>query len=404
MREKMSGDKGLFVEKYAAKSLKEFIGIEESILLLKRFVINFRKGKKACILHGASGTGKTSLVYSLAREMGFEIMELNASDFRTRKDVDGIMKKASEQKSLFSSSKIILIDELDGISGMKDRGGLGAVEDLILESQYPIFMTANDIWQKQFNKIRQKCELIQIREVNYNLIADFIERVCRCEKMLVNRDAIIRLAIKSKGDFRAVLNDLHVLCSGTNKITNEDVEKMNEREKDEGIFNSLQLVFKSNKIEPKILSAYENLNMELNEVFLWLDENIPKEYSGVELFKAYEFMSKTDIFKRRIMRQQHWRFLVYMNNFMTAGILVSKNQGKPAFTKYNRPARLLKIWIANRNKEYIKSISIKYARKTHCSIKRAVKEFEIIRIMLRNSRIMDNLNLNDNEKEFILNK
>ena len=398
----MSG-KNIFVDKYSTKSLKDFVGQDESILLIKRFIINFRKGKKACIIHGPTGSGKTSLIYALANDMGFEVIELNASDFRGRKDIESHLKRASEQKSLFSKSKIILIDEIDGIVEGKDRGGLTYLESFMLESQYPIFLTANDIWQKKFNSIRQKCELVQLREANHNLITLFLERICTIEGIKANKDALLKLAIKERGDFRAALNDIQVLCSGSSTISNEDVDKINEREKDEGIFNALQLVFKMVKLDSKILSAYENLNMNLDDVSLWLDENIPKEYSGKELAKAYDFMSKSDIFKRRIMRQQHWGFLVYQNMLLTAGISSAKSSPKPAFTKYQRPSRLLKIWMFNRKKEQVKSISIKYARFTHCSIKRAVKEFEILKIIFRRDKIREELNLTEEETEFLRN-
>ena len=56
-------------------------------------------------------------------------------------------------------------------------------------------------------------------------------------------------------------------------------------------------------------------------------ENIPKEYSGKALEKAYDALSNADKFRGRIYRQQFWRFLVYQNIFQTAGISHAKKNG-----------------------------------------------------------------------------
>jgi len=77
--------------------------------------------------------------------------------------------------------------------------------------------------------------------------------------------------------------------------------------------------------------------MPIDEIILWVEENIPLEYQGEELARAYELLSRTDLFKGRIYKQQYWRFLVYENIFLSYGIssckkiqnldlLVTKNQ------------------------------------------------------------------------------
>ena len=92
--------------------------IGERITILTK---NF-PAKKGVILHGAPGTGKTSLAYAIAFELDAEILELNASDLRNKQKVAEIIGPASRQKSLFKKNKILLIDEVDGISA-RDRGG-----------------------------------------------------------------------------------------------------------------------------------------------------------------------------------------------------------------------------------------------------------------------------------------
>src|SRR3989344_1538666 len=160
-----------WTEKYRPNKFSELKGQEEAIYKITNFLKNFNeksksKKKKAIILHGPPGTGKTTLAHISAIESKSEIFELNASDFRDRKKLEEILKPAIEQQSLISKSKkkIILVDEVDGLAVYADKGGLPELLDLIDNTTYPIFLTANNIWDKKFSKLRAKAELINRSE------------------------------------------------------------------------------------------------------------------------------------------------------------------------------------------------------------------------------------------------
>src|SRR3989338_5680922 len=112
-----------WTEKYRPISFAEIRGQEEAVARIKSFVEEFdlkkdSAKKKAIILHGMSGTGKTTLAHVAAKETNSEIFELNASDLRNKKNLQEILKPAIEQKSLTKKKKIILVDEVDGISAV----------------------------------------------------------------------------------------------------------------------------------------------------------------------------------------------------------------------------------------------------------------------------------------------
>ena len=92
------------------------------------------------------------------------------------------------------------------------------------------------------------------------------------------------------------------------------------------------------------------------------------EYKGKELARAYDLLSKADIFRGRIYKQQYWRFLVYENIFLSYGISSSKKQAKPGFTTYKKPTRILKIWMNNQRTIKKKSIADKIC--TICSYRK----------------------------------
>ncbi|MGV8142765.1 MAG: replication factor C large subunit [Candidatus Pacearchaeota archaeon] len=382
-----------FVEKYRPKSTKAMVGQELAVQEVEAFLKNFPK-KKALILHGPPGVGKTTLVHAIAKENNLDIFELNASDLRNRLKLEEVLKPASLQHSLFKASKILLMDEVDGVTG-KDIGGVPELIRIIEKSAHPIIMTGNDIWDSKFSELRPKCKLVEMKQITIDNLVKIIHMVLQEEGVEENPHFLKQIAIKSQGDLRAALNDVqtYVLTDRSN------VDFLEERHKDDSIFNILKKLFQDRSDH---LDLFDSTRMSLDEILLWIEENIPREYKGKELARAYLALAQADVFRGRIYRQQFWRFLVYQNIFQSAGISYAKDKPKTSFTKYERPQRILKIWLNNTKMAKKKTISQKYARFVHCSTKRAMRDFPLIKkIIAQNPETIRNLQLSDEEIEFV---
>ncbi len=385
-----------WTEKHRAKNYTDLKGQELAIDKIKIFLKLFPK-KRACILYGPPGTGKTSLAYAIASENDCEIIEMNASDLRNKEKVNSIIGPASQQKSLFKKSKIILIDEVDGIS-VRDRGGLSELLVLIEKSAFPIIITANDIWQQKFGLLRKKTELIQMKDVNYKSILGILENVCEKENCVVSKEILTSISIKARGDIRAAINDLQILSNMEEPMLMKEVK---ERNKEESIFNALQHIFKNAQLDKKMFSIYDEVNMPIDQIFLWIEENIPLEYKGEELYKAFDALSRADVFRGRIYRQQHWRFMVYEYFLLGSGIASAKKYNRTGWTNYQKPTRILKIWLQNQRAAKKKTICEKYSKYTHTSLKRAMKDFLLIKIILQNEGIRKTLKLSTEEVAYL---
>ena len=387
-----------WTEKHRPKCFIDIKGQDLAIAKIKSF-INSPQKKKALILHGPPGTGKTTLAHVAALETNSEIFELNASDLRNKGKLQEILKPAIEQKSLSKKRKIILVDEVDGISAV-DRGGLPELLSLISLSKYPIIITANNIWDKKLNTLRMKSEMVQLKEIDYRTIKEILNCILKKENSFIDDKTLTSLSLNAKGDLRAAINDLQTISK-----LNDPSMVLDERNKEIDIFNALKMVFKG-KPTKETLNIFDSVNMPIDEIILWVEENIPAEYKGKELAKAYDRLSKTDIFKGRIYKQQYWRFLVYENILLSYGISASKDPQRipSGFTSYKKPTRILKIWMNNQRTAKKKSISQKYAKKVHVGVKRAMYEFPIIKqIINSNPEIAKELKLDDEELEYLQN-
>ncbi|MDT7895413.1 MAG: AAA family ATPase [Desulfurococcales archaeon] len=113
-----------WIIKYRPKTLSEYIDQDEAKNKLIEWLKNFPNVEnKAVLLYGPPGVGKTTLVECIARDLGYELIEMNASDFRRMQDIERIAISASDKGGLFSRKRLILLDEVNGINIRADIGG-----------------------------------------------------------------------------------------------------------------------------------------------------------------------------------------------------------------------------------------------------------------------------------------
>ncbi len=394
-----------FIRKHVPRHSGEIIGQASGIAVLKRFVQNYpSQRKKLLIVYGSPGCGKTASVYAIVNELNLEIIEINASDIRNESAIESVVGAASRQRSLFGRGKVILIDELDGISGTADRGGIAALTKLLAESAFPIVATANDPWDRKFSSLRSKAEMVQFNALDSGSIFSILAKVCSIENITFSEAALKTLSLRSGGDARGALNDLQLLSHAG---VLEGVDELSPRDREESIKKALVRVFKASDINIAA-EALEHVSENIDEAILWIEENIPVEYKKpAEVARAFDALSMADVFRGRIRRQQHWRFLAYINLFATAGIAAAKEKKYASFALYQPTGRLLKIYIANMKFQKRKAIAEKIAAKTHSSRKEVMQgTLPYLQLIFRNSsglseKIAEEFELDREEVEWL---
>ncbi|MEE9474209.1 MAG: AAA family ATPase [Candidatus Hydrothermarchaeaceae archaeon] len=206
-----------WVEKYRPASLKNVAGNPKAIQKVVSWMEEWRDGvpeKKAVLLYGPPGTGKTSAAYALASDMDYDLIELNASDTRTQGIVNRIVGSASTSGTLGPvEGKVIVLDEVDGIHGKSDYGGLSALKKWIKASHQPLVLIANDPWSlpKEF---RSLCEMVEFRRIDQRTVLRLLKDICTKEGIETQEQVLKIIATNSGGDLRSAINDLQSLAGG----------------------------------------------------------------------------------------------------------------------------------------------------------------------------------------------
>ncbi len=394
-----------FIQKHIPEKVSEIIGQDSMLPILRRYISEYKsQRKKSILIYGPAGCGKTSAAYALARDIGYEIIEMNASDHRSKNQINEVMGAASKQMSLFAKGKIILVEEIDGIAGRSDYGGIPALAKLIKESSFPIIITANDPFNKKFTPIRNISEMCQFKHLETEDVYKILRNIAEKEKIKHNIDDLKSVARRSGGDARAAINDLQML-STENELKKDSLDELSQRDKIESMFSALIKIFKTTDADVAV-KAFENVNEGLDRCLLWIDENLPREYTNPrDLAEAYDKLSKVDVFYGRIRRRQHWRFLSHINTLLTAGVACSKQQKSKAYVKYKPTGRILKLWWAKRKNAKKKAIALKIAQHTHTSSKESLKNtLPYIKTIFEQNKgdsIAEQCDLNSDEIEWL---
>src|SRR3989338_3981314 len=227
-----------FIDKYKPKTLQQIQGQSLALQELRTAVVS----KNPALLYGPVGCGKTASIYALAHDMDYEIIEINASDVRNKEAINTIIGSSLHQMSLFAKGKIILVDEVDGIAGNSDRGGVPALVELISTAKQAIVMTANDPWDSKFTPLRKVSRLIEFVPIPPQTIVTSLQHICKQEQIQASEDLLKKIARKANGDLRSAILDLESIGRGKQQITAADVDVLDDRLREQTMSDALRLV------------------------------------------------------------------------------------------------------------------------------------------------------------------
>lgn len=326
----------LWTEKYRPDSMKGVLGNNKAVGRMLAWAEEWshrRPSRPALVLSGAPGCGKTTAALALAKEMLWDIVELNASDLRNADGIDRILGRASINRGFadgrFLSAdsgqkKIILFDEADNLFGRVDYGGAGAIVSVIESTRQPIILIVNDFYElvRRSPRVRELAEEVKFYSVRKETIARRLYDICRAEGVRVDASVIDKIAESARGDLRAAINDLESIAEGQKTVSAGEI--VESRDMFDNEFDATRKVLETGSVK-KAREAFDRLDIEPEKFMMWLEENVPVAYHDPEsLNAAFEALSRASVLFARVFRRQNYGLWAYAIPLMTGGVAVAK--------------------------------------------------------------------------------
>jgi replication factor C large subunit len=395
-----------WVEKYRPGTLSGIVGNMSAITELREWAQSWQDEKpdsKAVIIHGPAGIGKTCSGYALAQDMGWEILELNASDQRTGKRIQKDIGNSTQRGTIEGSKRLIILDEADNFHKMKDKGGEKAVVELISKTKQPILLIANEFYSMSY-ALRASCKVIKFGHIWTTSIMDILKKIAKAENITYDIGVVEKLTENSGGDLRAAINDLQAASGGRSHIKLEDIIT-GERDNKDDIFKVLAQIFRGANAKESH-DATLDTDKDPEHLIGWIDENIPIEYTRPEeLNDAYYYISRAGLFLARVMRRRNYEMWKYASALMTAGVFVSR-KGYMNSVRYKNPQVGSMLWQTKVMRVARDSLSKKIAIRCHTPIGFARSELiQFFKLTMKNegyaAYIAASLDLSPEELAFI---
>jgi len=271
------------------KKLDDFLinkqEIQKAIQWIQNYKNNIPDTKRVLLILGPTGVGKTLLADILFNEYNYQKIELNSSDIRTQKKLGEFLKKALSFKNvvdMFHDGNLpigILMDEIDTICKLNDKGGMNEFIDILkVNDKYetnkkknkkstkinlqdyiklynPIICTSNDINDKKINELKKYSEVIKLNKPSNEDIILIIKNIYNKNNILYNENVLNNIADFCLGDIRQLIQTCYDLYT----LSNENII-------DNSIFNSFNKTYKPKTEDLQLIESTKLLFTEKLEI------------------------------------------------------------------------------------------------------------------------------------------
>lgn len=316
------------------QSLSELVGLKTNHDKIGEFLNDFQSKtigfKKACLLHGHQGTGKTTSVHCIAHDYYFPLVEINGSETRTK---DALINALSSiistvpmeyQQDHTTLHRIILIDEADGL----DKEAIKILPEIFKRTLHPIFLTANDEYPFRF--IKNQMVEVKFYRHKPNTISSILRRYTN------NEEHISKIVDCCDGDIRAALN---MLDSCVTKMYTE-----------QGIHFVVDSLLNGKPVDG-------NFDIDNQMLLEWLEENVQYRNLGISFLQDYQNLCNASRLIHKLSNTTH--MLLVENTQLLSMFHINE------WIKVMSPSYKEKIRVFNAKHEIIKNLSEKLPLHTH---------------------------------------
>ncbi|KAJ6014098.1 Replication factor C subunit 1 [Penicillium herquei] len=225
----------LWTTKYAPTSTSMICGNKAAVEKIQNWLrdwhkhakANFKNGGKdgsgtyrTIMIHGPPGIGKTTAAHLVAQLEGYDVVESNASDTRSKKLVEtgtlgvldttslqGYFAGAGQQVDSKKKNVCLIMDEVDGMSA-GDRGGVGALAAIAKKTSVPLILICNERRLPKMKPFDHVTFDVPFRRPTVEQIRARLRTICFREKINIPPPVLDSLIEGTHADIRQVINML----------------------------------------------------------------------------------------------------------------------------------------------------------------------------------------------------
>jgi len=338
----------MWSEKYRPQHLIDLIGNEDARKSFVEWFKKWRKGTKPLLLVGPPGIGKTTMANLASRDFSFDMISLNASDVRNKKNIQEILEPVLGNQTILGQP-MIFIDEVDGIHGRSDYGGVEALINILKESTIPIILAANNGSSDKMKKIKKVVKTIVLRPLPPRLLRLYLNMILEKENAQINPGILIKLISKSNGDIRSMLNSSQALVTGFEPSIERTFESLDIEE-------GINAFYKSQSIDEARVVLYSMRIDPREKINAFYSSIITSSISHLEMENFLQIISEADLLYGRIMKTQEWRLLRYLDSILLG---LYKKDTAIRYSQYNLSWQILNRlrWDGSKFKAISKNLS-----------------------------------------------
>jgi len=351
----------LWVDKYKPKTVQDLIGqqgdkscVQKLIVWLRDWYQNhshsdekvkakpsfgFNRNEnpamfKAALLSGPPGIGKTSAAQIVCQYLNYDYIEKNASDQRSKKSMSNLLSDTYSIEHFTSHSMtkhVLIMDEVDGVSGNNDRGGIQELIGLIKRSRIPIICICNDRQHEKIRSLANYCYDLRFYRPTIPQIRGLMQKILQQENIHYIKQEILDEIIQScNQDIRQTIHSLNLWTIRGTQQESSIGAKMIDKSTNQNPFELCRLSF-AEEFRKKSLSDksdiffydYQLMPLLVQENYLHCQPQLhSKKLTDTEhlnlIAKAADSISLGDVCSQMIFsKNESWSLLPYQAIYST---------------------------------------------------------------------------------------
>jgi replication factor C large subunit len=323
----------MWTEKYRPHSLDNLVGNLEARSQIMKWLSSWVHGKRPLLIIGPPGVGKTSFIHILSADYDYDLIEMNASDSRTRDMLESRILPILNHTSLYGKRMLLFVDEVDGIYRRQDTGGVEFLTRILREPTIPIVLAANSRNQ-QIKELIKNCSVIEFHSIPLEQSEKLLDQVLSKEGLHLTRlekDSILK---RSRGDMRSLLNiaqsALAQYITDKESIPDTDIgQAVSAFFAETSVESAKNVLAGSNYhyVDPRFGLSPEDRRRDI--LYAFFTSIISSRTLDMDTrADLLEILSSIDIWIGRIFQNRNWRLLRYLDDMLVGKIYrLSRNRG-----------------------------------------------------------------------------